>query len=64
MKCIERSREKFISVQQYEHAAEKCKEVTTLRGEKRKLQFEMAQLQKLEAKSMKYQTIMFWCWQK
>ncbi len=54
MKCIERSREKFISVQQYEHAAEKCKEVTTLRGEKRKLQLEMAQLQKLEAKSTKY----------
>jgi hypothetical protein len=54
VKCIERSREKFISVQQYEHAAEKCKEVTTLRGEKRKLQLEMAQLQKLEAKTTKY----------
>ena len=54
MRCLERSRGKFVSVQQYEHAAEKCKEVATLREEKRKLQLEMAQLQKLEATSMKY----------
>ena len=54
MRQLERSREKYSTVQLYEHAAEKCKEIASIRGKKRQLQSEMAQLQKREAKSVKY----------
>lgn len=53
MRYLERSREKLCSMQ-YEHAAEKSKEMISLRGKRRKLQSEMTQLQKLEAKSQRY----------
>lgn len=53
---LEKSRDKFVAVQQYERAAEKSKELSSLRAEKRVLQSEMSQMQKLEAKSQKYFT--------
>ena len=53
-KFIERSREKYANVQQYEHAAEKCKEIAKLRAEKRNLQSELDELKKLEVKSKRY----------
>ena len=54
LRYLERAREKFATVKQYEHAAEKSKEIMSLRAEKRKFQAEMAQLQKSEMKSKKY----------
>ena len=53
LRYLERAREKFATVKQYEHAAEKSKEIMSLRAEKRKFQAEMAQLQKSEVKSKK-----------
>ena len=53
---LEKSRDKFVAVQQYERAAEKSKELSSLRAEKRVLQSEMSQMQKLQAKSQKYFT--------
>ena len=50
---LEKSRDKFVAVQQYERAAEKS---SSLRAEKRVLQSEMSQMQKLQAKSQKYFT--------
>lgn len=55
MRFLERSREKYSATQQYEHAAEKCREIASIRERKRKLQSETTQLQKLDAKSKKYQ---------
>lgn len=55
MRFLERSREKYSATQQYEHAAEKCKEIASIRERKRKLQAETTQLQKLDVKSKKYQ---------
>ena len=50
---LEKSRDKFVAVQQYEQAAEKSKELSNLRAEKRVLQSGMSQMQKLEAQSRK-----------
>jgi len=55
MRFLERSREKYSATQQYEHAAEKCKEIASIRERKRKLLAETTQLQKLDVKSKKYQ---------
>ena len=46
LRYSEKAREKFATVKQYEHAAEKSKEIMSLRADKRKFQAEMAQLQK------------------
>ena len=54
LRYLEKAREKFATVKQYEHAAEKSKKIMSLRGDKRKFQAEMAQLQKSEMKSKKY----------
>lgn len=54
IQLLERAREKYTSTQQYEHAAEKCKEIASIRDKKRKLQSEVTQLQKLDVKSKKY----------
>ena len=54
MRFLGRSREKYSATQQYEHAAEKCKEIASIRVRKRKLQSETTQLQKLDVKSKKY----------
>ena len=51
---LERSREKFVAVQQYERASEKSKELSSVRSEKRELMSELSQMQKLEEKSQKY----------
>jgi hypothetical protein len=52
---LERSREKFVAVQQYERASEKSKELSSsIRSEKRELMSELSQMQKLEEKSQKY----------
>ena len=53
MRLLERSRAKYATADQYEHAAEKCKEIASIRGKKRQLQSEITQLQKL-AKSARY----------
>lgn len=54
LRYLEKAREKFATVKQYEHAAEKSKEIMSLRADKREFQAEMAQLQKSEMKSKKY----------
>ena len=52
---LERSREKFVAVRQYERASEKSKELSSsIRSEKRELMSELSQMQKLEEKSQKY----------
>ena len=55
MRFLERSRQKYSATQQYEHAAEKYKEIASIRERKRKLQLQTTQLQKLDVKSKKYQ---------
>lgn len=54
LRYLEKAREKFTTVKQYEHAAEKSKEIMSLRADNKKFQAEMAQLQKSEMRSKKY----------
>ena len=54
LRLLEKSREKYSTTNQYERAAEKCKEITSIREKKRWLQSEVAQLQKLGVKSKNY----------
>lgn len=46
MRLLERQREKYSTAHQYEHAAEKYKEIASIRGKKRQLQSEVTQLQR------------------
>lgn len=50
----EKSQEKFANVQQYDTASSFCKEVSSLKKERRKLQNELSMLEKMDMKSQSY----------
>ena len=50
----DKSQEKFANVQQYEAASSMCKEISSLKLKKRKLEAELSMLEKMDFKSQSY----------